>query len=98
MSATPQLGREQEGHHPYFVISRRKYNKLSRLALMCPIRSRSFGNSFEVKIPNGMRIEGVILSDQVRNLDWEARKSEFVCRLPSGIIEEVISKISTLLE
>ncbi len=65
--------------------------------MVCPITSKVKGYPFEVVIPAGLPIGGVVLSDHIRSLDWEARRAEFICRLPERAIFEVLQKISTLL-
>jgi mRNA interferase MazF len=67
------------------------------LAILCPITSQVKGYPFEVIIPEGLEISGAILSDQVKSLDWKARKAEFGCKLPSTTFKEVVQKLSTLI-
>jgi mRNA interferase MazF len=67
------------------------------LAILCPITSQVKGYPFEVVIPEGLGIEGVILADQVKSLDWKIRQAEFQARLPDPSLEEVLQKLSTLL-
>lgn len=98
ISFTPQAGREQAGHRPAVVVSAAAYNRKSELALMCPVTKRMKGYPFEVRLPEGLPIQGAILSDQVRSLDWKARKSEFICRLPKDIMLEVMGKLTALLQ
>lgn len=76
-SFDPRLGHEQAGRRPGIVISPIAYNELVGLALTCPITSRVKGYPFEVPIV-GRRINGVILADQVRSLDWRSREFSFV--------------------
>jgi mRNA interferase MazF len=55
------------------------------------------GYPFEVQIPGGLAVSGVILADQVKSLDWRARRAELACQLPAGTIAEALRKINTLL-
>ncbi len=64
---------------------------------MCPVTKRLKGYPFEVRLPGGLPVEGAVLSDQVRSLDWKARKAEFICSLPEDIILEVMGKLTALL-
>lgn len=98
LNFTPQSGHEQAGKRPAFVVSPGAYNKKVGLALFCPITSQAKGYPFEVSIPDGHKISGVILSDQIKSLDWKARKASFIEKLPLHIIEEVIDKLATLIE
>jgi mRNA interferase MazF len=94
---TPQAGHEQAGRRPALVISPGSYNAKVGLAIFCPITSRLKGYPFEVPIPAGLPVEGAILSDQAKSLDWKARKAEFICRLPAQSTLEVLQKLGTLL-
>ena len=93
----PQAGHEQAGHRPALVLSPKTYNGKVGLALLCPITSQVKGYPFEVLLPEDLEIKGVILSDQVKNLDWKARKAQFICKLPSDKFSEVIKKLNTLI-
>jgi mRNA interferase MazF len=93
----PQLGHEQSGRRPAVVISPSTYNQKVGLALCCPITNQVKNYPFEVKITPGLKISGVILSDQVKSLDWQARNAEFICELPVPVIKEILQKLSTFL-
>jgi mRNA interferase MazF len=79
-------------------VSPRSYNGKVGLGLFCPITSHAKGYPFEVAIPEGLPITGVVLADQVRSLDWRARQAEFVSRLPVNTGAEVVGKLAALLE
>lgn len=87
----------QAGHRPALVLSPKTYNGKVGLAILCPITSQFKGYPFEVLIPDGLEVNGAILSDQVKSLDWKARKAEFSCKLPSATYNEVVEKLSTLI-
>lgn len=93
----PQAGHEQSGHRPALVLSPRSYNDKVGLMLCCPITNQVKGYPFEVKIPDGLDISGVILADQVKNLDWKARKAKFIVSMPETIVNDVLAKLNTLL-
>jgi mRNA interferase MazF len=93
----PQAGHEQAGRRPALVLSPATYNGKVGLATLCPITSQVKGYPFEVIIPDGLEISGAILSDQVKSLDWNARKAEFSCKLPPTTFNEVVQKLSTLI-
>ena len=98
LSFDPQAGREQAGHRPAFVLSPEAYNRKTSLMLACPITSKVKGYPFEVALPSGLRIGGVILADQVKSLDWRARQANFISHAPASVIEEVISLVLTLID
>ena len=97
LTFTPQTGHEQAGHRPALVLSPESYNKRAGLAIFCPITAHIKGYPFEVPIPNGLKASGVVLSDQVKNLDWKARNAQFCCKVPESTISEVLNKLGTLL-
>jgi mRNA interferase MazF len=80
------------------VVSPASYNEKVGLALVCPITSHVKGYPFEVEVPKGCGVEGVVLSDQIKSLDWETRKAEFVCQVPGRVTRDVLAKLHTLLE
>ncbi|MGC9524751.1 MAG: endoribonuclease MazF [Limnospira sp.] len=93
----PTKGHEQRGHRPALVISPIAYNERSSLALFVPITRQKKGYPFEVSLPSELAIEGVILADQIKCLDWKARRVRFVESAPASVIEEVQAKIEPLL-
>jgi mRNA interferase MazF len=97
LTFTPQAGHERAGRRPAVVLSPGSYNRRVGLAIVCPITSQQKGYPFEVSIPDGLAITGVILSDQIKNLDWRARHAEFICALPQATMSEVLQKVNTLL-
>jgi mRNA interferase MazF len=94
----PQVGHEQAGRRPALIASPQSYNKINGLSLAYPITSKIKHYPFEVKIPSGLPINGVILADQIKNLDWIGRNAEFICALSSDVVDDVIAKTLTLLE
>ena len=94
----PQAGHEQAGKRPALVLSPKEYNQKTGLALFCPITSEVKGYPFEVRLPEGLPVEGVILADQIKNLDWISRSAQFAFKIPLEIMLEVILKIETLFE
>jgi mRNA interferase MazF len=97
LTFNPQAGHEQAGRRPALVLSPAAYNGKAGLALLCPITNQVKGYPFEVIIPDGLDVTGVILSDQVKSLDWRARQAEFIARLPDEVAAEVLAKLGTLL-
>jgi len=94
----PQAGHEQGGRRPALVLSPASYNGKSGLALICPVTSQVKGYPFEVPVPTGLAVHGIILSDQVKNLDWQARRAEFICRLPDDATIQVLKRVGLLLK
>lgn len=93
----PQAGHEQAGRRPALVLSPSSYNQKVGLALFCPITTQIKGYPFEVLIPPGQKVTGAILSDQLKSLDWKARKATLICRLPDSVVNDVLKKLRVLL-
>ncbi len=93
----PQAGHEQAGHRPALAVSPTDYNRKVGLALFCPITSQVKGYPFEVKLPPSQKVSGVILADQVKNLDWRSRHAEYAGRLPAAQVREALAKLGALL-
>jgi mRNA interferase MazF len=93
----PTRGHEQRGLRPAFVISPVGYNRKSSLALLMPITTQQKGYPFEVPLPAGLTIQGVILVDQIKCLNWKARGVRFVESAPESVIEDVQAKIEPLV-
>ena len=79
------------------VLSPASYNTKVGLAILCPITSQIKGYPFEVPIPEGLEIQGVILADQVKSLDWRARQVERIGGLPQATVTAVLQKLGVLL-
>ncbi len=97
MSFSPQAGHEQAGWRPALVVSPDAYNDASSLALFCPISSRAKGYPFEVPLPGGGAIAGVVLADQIRSLDWRARNATFVGKAPAAVTDDVLARLEPLV-
>ena len=93
----PTVGHEQGGHRPAFVISPRNYNLLSGLVLLCPVTSKAKGYPFEVALPPGLPVAGVVMADQIRSMDWRARGVRIAATLPRTVAANIIAKAVTLL-
>jgi len=93
----PQAGHEQAGRRPAFVLSPDAYNRKTGLFLACPVTSKIKGYPFEVPLPSGLVVNGVILADQIKSLDWMIRRAEFASRTSDEIVAEVISLILPLI-
>lgn len=94
----PQAGHEQAGKRPAIVISPAVYNRRVGLALFCPVTSQVKGYPFEVELPAGLEVHGVILADQVKSLDWRRRRAQWLGSVPRGVLEETVAKIQALID
>ncbi len=97
INMNPQAGHEQTGRRPAVVLSPNSYNAKVGLALFSPVTNKIKGYPFEVIIPEGYKVTGVILSDQIKSLDWKVRNAEFFDKIPESVTLEVLTKVATLL-
>jgi len=97
ISLNPQAGHEQSGRRPAVLLSPTSYNARVGLAILGPITNQSKGYPFEVLVPAGLGVTGVILADQVKSLDWRVRRAEFICTLPEDTLSRVLERLATLL-
>jgi mRNA interferase MazF len=93
----PQAGHEQAGRRPALVLSPKAYNQKSGLALVCPVTSQVKGYPFEVPVPNGRGVGGVILVDRVKSIDWKARRAGRIGSVPPSTLNEVLARLAPLL-
>jgi mRNA interferase MazF len=97
ISLDPRAGHEQAGRRPALVLSPAAYNGRVGLAILCPITTQVKGYPFEVAIPPGLPVMGVVLADQVKSLDWRARRAEHFVSLPDETVAEVLARLGALL-
>jgi mRNA interferase MazF len=93
----PQAGHEQSGRRPALVLSPSAYNSRVGLALFCPITSHVKGYPFEVILPAGSPVSGVVGADQVKSLEWRARKAARIGPLSEEVVAQVLQRLQTLL-
>lgn len=93
----PQSGHEQTGRRPGIVLSPKAFNQSTGFAVLCPITRQKKGYPFEVELPAGSAVEGVILADQVKSLDWRSRRLQIVGRAPNEIVSDCLDLIRTFL-
>ena len=93
----PQTGREQAGRRPAIVLSPESFNRITGYATVCPISQTSQKWGFHVHLPDGLVVSGVVITDQVKNLDFRARNIEIKGRAPENIVNTCLKKIRTFL-
>jgi len=96
LNFTPRAGHEQAGHRPALVLSPASYNGKTGLMLCCPVTSQVKGYPFEVPLDVG-GIHGVVLSDQVKSLDWKARQAKRKGAVPKAVMDQTLARIRVLL-
>ncbi|MGB3024042.1 MAG: endoribonuclease MazF [Candidatus Saccharimonadales bacterium] len=93
---SPQRGREQAGKRPALILTSKIYNNTTGLALACPITTKIKGYPFEVRIC-GAKIDGAILVDQIKCLDWRARHCDFAETAPTETLSQAKLLLARLL-
>lgn len=97
ITMNPTVGHEQSARRPALVLSPAAYNGKVGLAILCPITSQVKSYPFEVRVPDDLPVEGVVLSDQAKSLDWRARGAEFLCTVPQESTLAVLQRLETLV-
>jgi mRNA interferase MazF len=93
----PVSGHEQGGRRPAVVLSDVDYNTKTGLAIACPITNRAKNYPFEVPLPANVNVTGVILSDQIRCLDWRGRRAVYLDSLPVAEYTEILRNVVTVI-
>lgn len=98
LNFTPQTGHEQMVKRPALVLSSKKYNQKVGLAVFCPLTGQKKGYPFEVDLPSNSKVTGVILSDQIKCLDWRSRQASYGIKVSNSVLHECLQKIKALLQ
>ena len=93
----PQAGREQAGHRPALVLSSRAFNRSLNVIFCCPITRRAKRFEFDVPLPKGLAVKGVILTHHLKALDWRERGARFMARVPDEVVEDVLVMLASIL-
>ena len=93
----PQAGHEQAGRRPALVVSPRSYNQKLKLMVCCPVTSKRKGIPFEIVIPDGLPVSGVVLTQHMKSVDWRARNAQYICAAPVQLLDEVVARLVQIL-
>lgn len=93
----PSAGHEQGGWRPAIVLSPNSYNQKANLLVAVPVTNQVKGYPFEVLLPIQMKTSGVVLADQIKNLDWHARRAKYVENAPASVLKAIHERIFLLL-
>jgi mRNA interferase MazF len=97
IDCTPNAGTEQGGRRPALVLSPRDFNIATGLIFACPATSQVKGSPFEVPIPAGAKVSGVILASHTKTFDWIARNASFHSKCDENTMCEVLGRIEAIL-
>jgi len=96
MDFDPQVGRKQAKRRPALVLTDQRYNRASGLAIVCPLTSKRKSYPFALPVTVG-QIEGAVLVDQSKSMDWAGRKAKFHSKAELGLVSKVRQYIAVLL-
>jgi mRNA interferase MazF len=93
----PQSGHEQRGHRPALVVSKTLFNERTGLAIVCPLTSAKRGFPFHVAVENNPDVSGFVMVEQIKSIDFRARKVKHIGRASEATLEEVLAIIDACL-
>ena len=96
VNLSPTVGHEQRGVRPVFVVTPKFYNAKVGMVVICPITKHAKGYSFEVNLEES-GVEGVVLSDQVRTIDFRTREAKFMTRVGEETVCRVLKNLNKLI-
>jgi mRNA interferase MazF len=98
LSFDPQSGHEQKGRRPALVISNFLFNKATELAIVCPITNTNRNIPFHLAVPSASSLTGFVMAEQVKSVDYNARKARFVEKAPAQFAEDVITIVDVCIK
>lgn len=93
----PQAGHEQAGRRPAVILSIGAYNGSTGLALMCPVTNQAKGYPYEVPLPAGAPVTGVVLADHLKSLDWRVRRTSYIGVVGQDILDQILDRVASIL-
>lgn len=98
LSFDPQSGHEQKGRRPALVVSNFLFNRATGLTIVCPITNTNRNIPFHLPVPSSSSLTGFVMIEQVKSVDYNARKVKFVEKAPIELIEDVIALIDVCIK
>src|SRR5918912_2775305 len=98
LSFDPQSGHEQKGRRPALVISNDLFNKHTGLAIVCPITNTNRNIPFHLPVPATSTLTGFVMAEQVKSVDYNARKAKFVEKAPAQFVEDVVAVVDACIQ
>jgi mRNA interferase MazF len=90
-------GTEQHGWRPALVISNDRFNSATGMAIVCPITRSDRGYPFHVAVESSSNVEGRIMVDQIRSVDFSARRARRIGTAPGTLVDEVLAILDACL-
>jgi mRNA interferase MazF len=97
LSFDPQSGHEQKGRRPALVISNTLFNKATGLAIVCPVTNTDRRIPFHQPVPGASSLTGFVMAEQVKSVDYKARKARFVEKAPAQFVADVIAVVDACI-
>jgi mRNA interferase MazF len=94
----PQSGHEQKGRRPALVISNYLFNQHTGLAIVCPITNTNRQIPFHLAVPASTTLTGFVMVEQVKSVDFNARKAKFVAKAPAHLLADVLAVLDTCVK
>jgi mRNA interferase MazF len=98
LSFDPQSGHEQKGRRPALVISNSLFNKATGLAIVCPITNTNRNIPFHLPVPGASSLTGFVMAEQVKSVDYSARRAKFVEKAPAQFVEDVVAVVEVCIK
>jgi mRNA interferase MazF len=87
----PQSGHKQKGRRPALIVSNTQFNEHTGLAIVCPLTTKDRHFPFHVAIHNHAQVTGFVMVEQVKSIDFRARKAQRIGRASEAVLDEVLS-------
>ena len=97
LSFDPQTGHEQRGCRPALVVSNDLFNKHTGLCIACPVTNARRDYPFHVSLPDGCEVTGVVMVEQVKSIDFRARKVKRIGSAPEAVLQEALSLLDACI-
>ncbi len=98
LNFNPQKGSEQAAYRPAVILSRTAYNKKTGMCLACPITRSAKGYSTELALSNQLITKGVVLTSQIKALDWRVRPFSFIETVDDKFLDEILDRLIAIIE
>ena len=93
----PQSGHEQRGRRPALVVSNDLFNQHTGLCIACPITSARRDYPFHLPVPEGCEVDGVVMVEQVKSIDYRARRAKPIGTAPEPLLQEALALLDACL-
>lgn len=97
VSFDPQSGHEQKGRRPALVVSNTLFNEKTGLAIVCPLTSTDRGYPFHVGVAADPVVGGFVMVEQVKSIDFRARKTRCLGKASDKVLDEVLSMLDACI-